>query len=61
MDSLPAHGDAPRTPPRSGTVGEDVLRVHALVGTDDPRPQCGAGEGQPVDEWLRAVNCPDCR
>ncbi|GAA3176721.1 MULTISPECIES: hypothetical protein [Streptomyces] len=49
------------TAPRCGTVGDDVLRVHELIGTDNPRPKCGAGHGEPVDEWLRAVNCPDCR
>ncbi|MGW1837727.1 hypothetical protein [Streptomyces sp. NPDC002067] len=45
---------------RAGTVGEDVLRVHELTDGADPRPKCGAGKGETVDEWLRAVNCPDC-
>ncbi|WP_185993969.1 hypothetical protein [Streptomyces benahoarensis] len=57
MTDQPTREDAPR----SCTVGEDVLRVHELVGADDPRPKCGAGEGETVDEWLRAVNCPECR
>ncbi|MGW1835823.1 hypothetical protein [Streptomyces sp. NPDC002067] len=49
------------TATRAGTVGDDVLRVHELTDTDEPRPKCGAGEGERVTEWLRAVNCPDCR
>ncbi|MFD9815409.1 hypothetical protein [Streptomyces sp. NPDC059080] len=57
MTDQPTHEDTPL----SGTVGENVLHVHELIGTDNPRPKCGAGEGQTVDEWLRAVNCPDCR
>ncbi|MGW1837659.1 hypothetical protein [Streptomyces sp. NPDC002067] len=61
MNTHPTSADGLRTPTRSGTVGEDVLRVHELTGADDPRPKCGAGKGEPVDEWLRAVNCPDCR
>lgn len=50
----------PETTPRAGTVGDDVLRVHELTGTDNPRALCGAGDGERITEWLRAVNCPDC-
>ncbi|WP_185994012.1 hypothetical protein [Streptomyces benahoarensis] len=52
---------ATETTARAGTVGADVMRVHELVGTNDLRPKCGAGKDEPVDEWLRAVNCPDCQ
>ncbi|MFD9812499.1 hypothetical protein [Streptomyces sp. NPDC059080] len=61
MNAHPASHHTPPAPPRAGTVGDDVLRVHELIGADDPRPQCGAGKDEPVDEWRRAVNCPDCR
>ncbi|WP_399090481.1 hypothetical protein ACGH2B_18265 [Streptomyces sp. BBFR2] len=61
MDDHSAQRDGSPAAPRAGTVGEDVLRVHELTGTDDPRPKCGAGAGEPVDEWLRAINCPNCR
>ncbi|MFI6344717.1 hypothetical protein [Streptomyces sp. NPDC050560] len=51
----------------AGTVGDDVLTVHALEAELDRhgglvlRPKCGAGgPGELVTEWLRAVNCPDC-
>jgi hypothetical protein len=52
---------------RAGTVGEDVLTVHALeVRQDDDRepyvrPLCDAGEvGDEPCEWLRRVNCAAC-
>ncbi|GAA3187080.1 MULTISPECIES: hypothetical protein [Streptomyces] len=51
---------APETTPRAGTVGEDDTSVHELTDTETPRPRCGAGDGERITEWLRAVNCPDC-
>ncbi|MEU3714413.1 hypothetical protein [Streptomyces catenulae] len=48
------------TAPRAGTVSNDVMTVHELTDDADPRPKCGAGDGERVTEWLRAVNCPDC-
>jgi hypothetical protein len=39
----------------TGTVGEDVMTVHALT---DGKPACGA-TGK-VTEWQRAVSCPKC-
>ncbi|MGW1840361.1 hypothetical protein [Streptomyces sp. NPDC002067] len=47
--------------PRAGTVGADVKTVHELTDDATPRPKCGAGKDERVTEWLRAVNCPDCR
>lgn len=51
-----------------GTVGEDVITVHRLIGPlDDPgrtrelKSVCGDGEaGDEKDVWARAVNCPRC-
>ncbi|MFD8935881.1 hypothetical protein ACFV0R_11560 [Streptomyces sp. NPDC059578] len=52
---------------RAGTVGEDVLTVHALeVRQEDDRapyarPLCDAGQdGAETCEWLRRVNCEAC-
>ncbi|MFE9660292.1 hypothetical protein [Streptomyces sp. NPDC005955] len=51
----------------AGTVGDDILTVHALVKRHQPDlasrywPACGAGKDDDrVFEWLRRVNCPDC-
>ena len=38
-----------------GTIGDDVMTVHALV---DGKPKCG--ESGRVDQWQRAVTCPEC-
>lgn len=38
-----------------GTVGDDVMTVHKVW---DGKPVCG--ESGKVDEWCRAVNCPEC-
>lgn len=39
----------------TGTIGDDVMTVHALV---DGKPACGA-TGR-VDQWQRAATCPTC-
>lgn len=51
----------------SGTVGESVLTVHKVHTQHDQHgdpfvwPICGADKkGDPVTEWLRAVNCAAC-
>ncbi|MFI6350505.1 hypothetical protein [Streptomyces sp. NPDC050560] len=51
-----------------GTVGEDVMTVHELRWRRDRHgalflwPKCGAGRrGELVTEWLRPVNCADCK
>lgn len=45
----------PASAQMAGTVGDDVMTVHRLT---DGKPACGA-VGK-VDEWQRAVTCPDC-